>query len=99
MAWSISYPPTAAHLCLLLSTLCVSSPDAHNNEHRVNDPKVFQPSAPNLIIVTELSKYFISGNDSPPTSCVLPARQHDSTTQLTYILDKNFDDLIISNSP
>ena len=44
MAWSISYPPTAAHLCLLLSTLRVSGPDAHDNEHRINDPKVFQPS-------------------------------------------------------
>ncbi|KIM45792.1 hypothetical protein M413DRAFT_23615 [Hebeloma cylindrosporum] len=65
---SIFYPPTAAHLCLLLSTLCVSGPNAHENERRINDPKIFQPSAPNLIIVTELSKYFLSENDSPPTS-------------------------------
>lgn len=95
MAWSISYPPTAAHLCLLLSTLCVSSPDAHKNEQRISNPKVFRPSAPNLIIVTELSKYFLFENDS---SCVLLARQHNST-QFTSILDKNFDDLIVPNSP
>jgi len=46
----------------------VSSPEAGENEHRINYPEISLPSAPNFVIVTELSKYFLSRKDLAPTS-------------------------------
>ncbi|PPQ95479.1 hypothetical protein CVT26_008507 [Gymnopilus dilepis] len=63
---TIFYPPTPAHLCLLLSLLHVSN--EKSLEYTWASSQTVLPTAPNLIIITELSSYFLNPDDESSSS-------------------------------
>ncbi|KAE9391617.1 hypothetical protein BT96DRAFT_1024003 [Gymnopus androsaceus JB14] len=76
----ILYPPTAAHMALLLSALQVfnteqpavnPSTSTSVTETKPYSPHVLKPPGPALIIIHELSAYFNNSNSSSPSSAYL----------------------------
>lgn len=65
----LSYPPTPAHLCLLLSMFQISteSGDENGSWHS----KTTLPILPSLFVLHEPSLYFLSRDDLQPNACVL----------------------------
>ncbi|KAH9482975.1 hypothetical protein JR316_0005075 [Psilocybe cubensis] len=53
----IFYPPSPAHLCLLLSLLRVANPEVDATEHTPVPQKTVQPIPPSTIVLHELSRY------------------------------------------
>ncbi|KAK0498391.1 hypothetical protein EDD18DRAFT_1461424 [Armillaria luteobubalina] len=60
----LSYPPTPTHLAFLLASFEVSQ---HGSAHTLH-PKTTLDAPPGLIILHELSAYFLSDVESDPTS-------------------------------
>ncbi|KAJ3790554.1 hypothetical protein GGU10DRAFT_371179 [Lentinula aff. detonsa] len=68
------YPPTAAHLALLLSTLQVIDTEKPNSvgvhdtsTSSISFPHLLKPPGPALVIIHEPSAYFINATQRPPS--------------------------------